>query len=73
VHDDCLWFGHQVGHLALWFEHRPGWIQLLIVLVIISAFVVLTHCDELHRAREWAEFKAWQKRRQRAGRLKGVR
>lgn len=73
MRDAMLYLGHQVTLGMAWFDHRPGWIQLLIVLAFIAALVVLTHCDELRRAHEWAEFKAWQERRRRAARLKGVR
>ena len=71
--DAALWLGHQVALCRAWFDHRPGWLQLVMVLALIAAIVALTHCDELRRAREWSEFKAWQERRQRAAKLKGVR
>ncbi len=67
------WLAQAISAAVVWFDHQPSWIQGLIVLVIIAAVVALTHCDELRRAHDWAEFRAWQERRRRAARLKGGR
>lgn len=63
------WVARRISAAVVWFDHRPGWLQLLLVLAIVAAIVALTHCDELRRARDWAEFRAWQRSRRRP--LKG--
>jgi hypothetical protein len=64
------WLVKAIPAAVAWFDHRPGWLQGILALAAVAVFVVLTHCDELRRAREWAEFRAWQERRRRASMLK---
>ena len=67
----ATWTGEQVARLMAWFDHLDGWLQFVIVTVIALAILALMHLDELARAREWHEFKCWQKQQRRT--LKGMK
>jgi hypothetical protein len=65
-----LWIGQHLKAALAWFEHLPGGVQFLIVIVVALLVVAAAHLDELKRERQWRLFRLWLERRRRAGVLR---